>query len=66
MRRAIIFTILDEFNNECRWVYICDANKVDEIIEYVKNRNTELIKYEVCGVSFVTIDGGKFNTWSIN
>ena len=64
MKRAIIFTILDGFNNECRFVYVCDANKVDETIEYAKNRNTEIIKYEVCGIRFhnMTIDGVEYSS----
>ena len=37
---------------------------VDETIEYVKSRNTEIIKYEVCGVRFhnMTIDGVEYSS----
>ena len=55
MKRCIIFTVLDWFNNECKFTYVCDANKVDETIEFVKSRNTDVIKSEVCGVTFFNL-----------
>lgn len=53
-KKAIIFSGVDNFNNEFKFVVYCDESKVDDTIKYVNYYRTEIDDIEV--VDCLSID----------
>ena len=54
MKKAIIFYALDNFNNEYKFVAVCNENEIEETIKHNQYYCTEIYDYEICDVSEIS------------
>lgn len=45
--KAIIFYCIDNYNDNYKFVVVCDEDKVDETIKSNKEKSTEIVDYEI-------------------